>query len=487
MLLGDPLFLAALIPVVAAFYLIPHGPWRMSYALAISYGYYLTFSIHFLPILIAITVLAFGGALLVERARGNPSGKWIAWLIIAGCFAPLVAFKYLVPALTKNMGQGADWQLTMEGVVAPVGLSFYTFAAVGYIIDVALGIVEADRNPLRVGLFCGFFPYVTAGPIPRTALLDQLDFAHSFDAEQSMQGISEILVGAFMKLWIADRLAVSSSAIYANVLTVAPLEKLVGTVLFAFQLYADFAGYSLIAIGTARLFGINLPANFRQPYLSSTINDFWRSWHISLFTWLRDYVFTPLRMEWRAWPRLATSGAMFTTLVLVGIWHGAGWGFVAFGAVHGALMVGSQLTLTHRDRIWRRLGIANTAINILRIPVTFLIVTLTLILIRARGLSEALDIYQSLFSVDMLRDIGAAVGVTGQSPSFQKVHLATNGIDITLIAIVILGDIIARLIKRPFVCLPSLMRAPVYGICMLTVLYRAISANASHPFVYFQF
>jgi alginate O-acetyltransferase complex protein AlgI len=487
MLLGDPIFLVALVPVVVFFYLIPRGLCRMGYALAVSYGYYLTFSLAFLPVLLGITAIAFGGARLVQKFRNTAAGTWIAWTTIAMCFAPLIAFKYLVPALSETVSHGADWQLTMKSVVAPVGLSFYTFAAVGYVIDVALGVEEADRNALKVGLFCGFFPIVTAGPIPRTAILDQFSLNRSFDAERSMQGISQILIGVFMKLWIADRLATPSSTIYANIHTITPLEQFVGTILFAFQLYTDFAGYSLIAIGTAALFGVDLPANFRQPYLSPTINDFWRNWHISLFTWLRDYVFTPLSMEWRARPRLATSGAIFVTLVLVGIWHGAGWGFMAFGVVHGALMVGSQLTLTHRDALWRRLGLPSTLVQVMRVPVTFLIVALTLVLIRAKGLSEAIDIYRNLFSVEMLRNISRALGTSGDGPVFRYVHLDTNSIDIVLIGIVILGDIAARLIKGPFVRLPALARAPVYGVCMLTILYRAISANASHPFVYFQF
>jgi len=371
----------------------------------------------------------------------------------------------------------------------PIGLSFYTFAALGYLADVALGVAAAERWPVRLALFCGFFPIVTSGPIPRTTrIMPQLDFNRLFTAERGMLAVTEILTGTAMKLWIADALGTTSAAVFADLAHSPPLEKFLATIFFAFQLYADFAGYSLIAIGSARLLGVDIPPNFRQPFLADSIPEFWRRWHISLLSWLRDYVYMPLYLSWREHlPRLASAAAIFVTLILVGIWHGAGWGFVVFGVVHGLLMI-YGLTLASRDRIWAWLKVPATLVLALRVPVTFCIVALTLVLIRARNLGEAVDIYGSIFSIRMLDNVaGLFRAAPDPALAFRYIKPSEHGMDFVLIAALILGDLFARSEKLDFRALPAPARALFYTTCLMTALYQAISINAPKPFVYFQF
>lgn len=487
MIVGEPIYLACLIPVVAGTYLLSPGLPRQVFLLAVSYGYYLTFPPTFFVILLWITTLAYLGALSLDRmAQRTTHCGWLLFIFIAAALLPLAGFKYLPLLASSPHAEGADWQLTMAQIVMPIGISFYTFAAIGYLIDVYLGIGTAARNPLRVALFTGFFPYVTAGPIPRAReTLPQLEFASRFTADRAMQGVREILIGVVMKFWIADSLGGPSAAVYANLTTATPLEKLVATLFFAFQLYTDFAGYSLIAIGSARLLGVDLPDNFRQPYLSQSLAEFWSCWHISLLTWLRDYFYNPLILPWRRHSRIAVPVATFLTLVAVGIWHGAGWGFLVFGAVHGLLLASGNATKPARERLAGALLIPPAVLVPIRVIITFAIVALSLVFIRAQTVNQAIAVYRDIFSVRLLDNLksllfGPATG------SFTYLPFQDNLVNISLIVIVIIGDILART-KFQIARMPALVQGSLYATCVLTALYQVISSGAPKLFVYFQF
>jgi alginate O-acetyltransferase complex protein AlgI len=486
MIVGEPIYLACLAPVAVGTYLLPAGRPRQVFLLAVSYAYYLTFPITFFALLLGIASLAYVGGPLLERASKRGRAGALLTLLIALSFAPLAFFKYLQPLLaTAPHPAGANWQLTMAQIVLPVGLSFYTFAAVGYLIDVYLGIVRAERDPVRVALFAGFFPYVTAGPIPRTSdVMPQFELRSCFDADRTMQGVREILVGVVMKFWIADSLAVPSAAVYANLTTAVPLEKLVATLFFAFQLYADFAGYSLIAIGSARILGIDLPDNFQQPYLSQSLAEFWRRWHISLVKWLRDYVFSPISIRWRRHARIAIPAGMLFTLVLVGIWHGTGWGFLAFGTVHGVLLATAYLTKPARERVIQAIGVPHFVLVPSRIMVTFAIVALSLVLIRAQTLTQALYVYRDMFSWKMLHELRHPFEARPDIVTY--IGLQDNITNVALIAAVIAGDILART-KFRLTKLPTPLQGIVHAASILTILYQIIAQGAPRVFVYFQF
>jgi hypothetical protein len=487
----DPLYLALLLPIVLICYALPAGHWRAAFLLIVSYAYYLTFPLAFFPILVAVTLVAYVGGLLIERCRETRFFASVVTAVLLACFAPMIFYKYLIPlwSAVSDQGDGTDWGATTAAqVLFPVGLSFYTFAAAGYLADIALGLTAAERRPLTLALFCGFFPIVTQGPIPRTAgTLGQLHFKRGFDAERGMRGISEILIGAVMKVWIADSLAGPSEMVYADLANCPPLEHLVATIYFAFQIYADWAGYSLIAIGSARLLGIDIPENFRQPYLSTNMQEFWRSWNISLMNWLRDYVFTPLCLLLRRWPpRLATSVAVFITMILLGVWHAVGWGYVLYGVANGLLVVGSQWTLASRDRFWRSVGCPALLVTLFRIPATFLLVVFTDIIVRAQSLDDVLYIYSGVFSPALISNFA---NVFSADPDLSKsvFHHIHFNMDVLLIAALIVGDIFARTKTVPVFRFPVPARAAVYSACAIAVLYYAASPHIARPFVYFRF
>jgi D-alanyl-lipoteichoic acid acyltransferase DltB (MBOAT superfamily) len=479
---GDPYSLLYLMPAVAGFYLLRTAPLRLLYLLALSLAYYSSFSPAFFLPLAFVFAASYAGALVVNWLPDNGQRSAAFWLAAVLVLLPLAFYKYIVPGIfSGNAAAGYDWALTAGRYAIPIGISYYTFAALGYVCDVYLGLMRPEKRPHHVALYLSFFPHVTAGPIPRgTHFLPQLQLNTRFDADQMMAGIRLILVGASMKLWFADSLSAPVNLVFQKPEQASALENLFAGQIFAFQLYADFAGYSLIAIGAARLLGITLGDNFRQPFLSRTLPEFWRSWHISLFTWLRDYVFTPLRMHWRKWPVAGSALAIVITLGLVGIWHGTSWGFVLFGTIHGVFLALSMQTLAWRNALWQRFAIPAPVVNTIRILITFNIVALTLILIRAKDLPQAFGMYGRIFSPALLTDLWS-LGRTARILMFDS--QTTN---LALIGVIIIGDLIAKN-GLNFERVPRLAQSFVYSICILAVLYQGISANASKPFIYFQF
>jgi alginate O-acetyltransferase complex protein AlgI len=490
MLIASPLYCALIVPFSLLVYLLAPGKPRTLAVLIASWAFYLTFPRLFALSLLYVSVVAYIGALVIARANDEIwKLRALAGLIVLTGL-PLLLAKYVGPlfhVFTSRMS--ANWDMTSDQLVFPVGLSFYTFGAIGYLIDVFLGVVAAEQSISIVMLFCCFFPIVTSGPIPRaSSLLPQLHFTRAFDARRTSRAAAEILLGVGLKFGIAEALARPAGAVYSNVAACGPLELFLGTVFFGYQLYADFAGYSLVAIGSARLLGVDLPPNFRYPFLAASVPDFWRGWHISLFSWLRDYLFTPLRLELRAFPRLGTYIAIFVTLLFVGIWHGAGWGFVVFGAVHGLLMVLSQSTQEIRNRLWRGLGVPLRNLWVVRVPITFVVITLTLVLLRSKSVSEAGGIYAKLFSFDLIKDIlGQLPYSSFPAAGLGHLNLEGNWIALAGLAVVFIGDLIEKNSKRLLIEWPYLPRAALLSACMLAMLVQALSAAGPRPFAYFQF
>jgi len=298
MSLSDPAFLGFFAVVFVLFYLLPGGTARLALLLAASLGFYFKLVGGYTAILLLVAAVAYLGALLLQRA---PAGRWRTTSFVIALLtllAPLVFFKYLgflADAVSLSLPD------SLADLALPVGLSFFTFAATGYLIDVYLGLLEGERNPLRLALFVSFFPLVTAGPIERGGrILPQLDLKRPMSAERSFEGLRLIFIGLVLKVLFANTLSAPVADIFGDPESALPLDKLVAIIFFAFDLYADFAGYSLIAIGCAKMLGIEIQPNFRQPFLSQSIPEFWRTWHISLSFWVRDYLFMPMRAKWRA-------------------------------------------------------------------------------------------------------------------------------------------------------------------------------------------
>lgn len=382
-------FLLFLPLTVLAYWACP-ARFRYLLLLASSLLFYMGWSIPLTLLLLAVTLLNWLNCLIVEKHKS----RWLLAGLLLLVFLPLAVCKYVgffagsLHSLLGWPGQGMLERIAQ--IVLPVGISFYTFQAVSSVLDVYRGDVPAEKNPLRFMLFVSFFPQLVAGPIERAGdLAPQLKELHTFNPEDIKAGIRLLLMGFFRKICVADVLAPWVDRIFD---LPAPDGSVValGTVLFAFQIYNDFAGYSEIAMGSARMMGIRLTRNFREPYLAVGIRDFWRRWHISLNNWFRAYVYLPLGGS-RKGPmrRLLASTAVF---LLSGLWHGANWTFVAWGALH-AIYYGVETLLRGERR-----GMPAGPMKPFVVAATFVAVCLSWVLFRAVDMAHAVDLYRALFS-----------------------------------------------------------------------------------------
>jgi alginate O-acetyltransferase complex protein AlgI len=261
----------------------------------------------------------------------------------------LLFYKYTTFILSNLPWIEVPARWTSFNILLPLGISFYVFQALAYVVDVYRDTIPAERNPLLLVLFIAFFPRLIAGPICRAdELLPQLKNPARFDFDLFCQGILTLMAGLFLKLAIADNLSVQVNPVFENPAAAGSAETALAILSFGIVILADFWGYSAMAVGSALLFGINLPFNFNLPYISQSLQEFWRRWHITLSTWFRDYVFLPLEMASKRNPYagLRVSLNLMTTMLLCGLWHGANWTFVVWGAIHGGWLV--------VEGIWRR-------------------------------------------------------------------------------------------------------------------------------------
>ena len=279
---------------------------------------------------------------------------------------------------------GLNWAI-------PVGISFFTFQAVGYMLDVYHGKTKAEKNILDYVLFVSFFPQVTSGPISTAnELLPQIKTTHKFDYEQGKQGLKFLLWGMFIKLVFADRLGLFVDTVYANYIHYNGATCFVASIFYTLQIYCDFAGYSLMAIGIARTLGFNLPDNFRRPYFAISITDFWKRWHITLTRWLTQHIYIPLggnrcskaRNYWN----------IFVTFLVSGIWHGANWTFIVWGCMHGVLQI------IEKALGWQKYEGKNWTIRAVRIVVTFLLVNFAWIFFRMPDITSAGIVLGKIFT-----------------------------------------------------------------------------------------
>ena len=343
----DSITFALFLPLVFLLYWALHQSRRGQNVLLLvaSYVFYGWWNWRFLGLILLTTCSAYLCALWVERCKMRGQTKWAATANVANLvlnLGVLGLFKYYdffatsLNALMMSLGLQADWPLLH--LLLPVGISFYTFQALSYTIDVYRGDIRAERNWISFATYIAFFPQLVAGPIERAGkMLPQFAAPRSFSSEEAVKGCRQMLWGFVKKIVVADNCAPIVEQIFANPDAQGGSTLLYGTLLFAFQIYADFSGYSDIAIGSARLFGLHLSDNFRNPYFATNIPDFWRRWHISLTSWFRDYVYIPLGGNRKGRGRtLANTVAVFS---LSGLWHGANWTFVLWGFYHGLLFL----------------------------------------------------------------------------------------------------------------------------------------------------
>jgi alginate O-acetyltransferase complex protein AlgI len=347
-------FILFFVAVYALYRVLPHRAqnWML---LAASYYFYAAWDWRFLSLLLASTAVDYTVALAIARAPDGLRRRLLLTTSIAFNLSLLGFFKYF-NFFADNLVFVFDalgWHLSFVTVkvLLPIGISFYTFMTMSYVIDVYRRQFEPTRDLLDFALFVAFFPQLVAGPILRAArLLPQLAAPRVITSAQLRDGLWLILWGYFQKVYVADNLAGLANAVFDPDARVSGVNVLLGVYAFAFQIYGDFAGYSNIARGTSKIMGIELIENFRFPYFVRTAQDFWRHWHISLSTWLRDYLYIPLGGS--RGTAVATYRNLFITMLLGGLWHGAAWTFVLWGAYQGLVLVvyrlGARLRVFHR-------------------------------------------------------------------------------------------------------------------------------------------
>jgi alginate O-acetyltransferase complex protein AlgI len=364
------------------------------------------------------------------------------------------------PALAEL---GARDTAPVFGIVLPLGISFYTFETVSYVVDVYRKRLPAERKLLDYSLFLLFFPHLIAGPIVRPAdFLPQLRVLQRFDWSRMELGLRLFVLGFIKKAVIADQVARLVDPVYASPTSYSSGAVWAATIGYAIQIYCDFSGYSDMALGCAHAFGLRLPVNFDVPYMSLNIAEFWRRWHISLSTWLRDYLYIPLGGNRGS--SAATYRNLLLTMLLGGLWHGAAWTFVAWGAYHGVLLA------LHRALPWPG-WLSHPVLAPLRVGFTFLCVCLGWVLFRARGFGDALAIYGQMFS---------PAGGISLPPEVTSVFAA-------LLAVVLAAHLVARFADVESLArrLPAPLAAGALALAMLAAQLLAPAEGGA--FIYFQF
>jgi alginate O-acetyltransferase complex protein AlgI len=368
-----------------------------------------------------------------------------------------------------------DYPVGVLKVMLPVGISFYTFQTLSYTIDVYRGQRGPERHLGIFALYVAFFPQLVAGPIERsTRLMPQLRQAHEFDYDRVTSGLKLMAWGFFQKLVIADRLAVYVNGIYNSPGDFHGWRVLLASYLFAFQIYCDFAAYSDIAIGTARILGFNLMENFRRPYFATSIRDFWSRWHISLTTWFRDYLYIPLggnRVGKTRW-----YFNLFIVFVISGFWHGANWTFLAWGALHGLYLMAEMATTKLRARV-------AGALRLDRVPrlhaflkgmITFHLVCLGLVIFRANKMGDVAVLLRNLFQ---------------SSSGDPSVPMRGSELRLGVLAVIVLLVVHALEAKEPIA--ERWARRPVVlrmaGYCVLVLSILVFGVFGGQEFIYFQF
>jgi D-alanyl-lipoteichoic acid acyltransferase DltB (MBOAT superfamily) len=376
--------------------------WQNILLLVSSYYFYGSWDVRFLGLLAFSTALDYVSGLLIQ-AGPSPARKRL-WLILSvginlsllGLFKYYNFFAESFASFTASLG--LDLHPTLIAVVLPVGISFYTFHGLSYVFDIYHGRIRPVRNVVEYALFVSFFPLLVAGPIERaTHLLPQLQRPRRFEASRAADGLRQVLWGMFKKVVIADNCAEQVDLIFGAHADLSGSTLLLGAVLFAFQIYGDFSGYSDIALGTARLMGIELLQNFSFPYFSRDIAEFWRRWHISLSSWFRDYLYVPLGGS-----RGGTAMRVRNTFIIFlvsGFWHGANWTFVIWGALNALYFLPLLLTQSNRQHLGivaegRLLPSFKELIQVLS---TFLLTCLAWVFFRAKDVGEAIGYLSGLF------------------------------------------------------------------------------------------
>ena len=444
--------------------------------LVASYYFYACWDYRFLFLLIFSTLLDYYTGLKMSGAPDRKRKRVWFWLSIVVNLGFLGVFKYynfFAESFAVALASiGLQVNVTTLNVILPVGISFYTFHGLSYVIDIYYDRIKAERNFIDYSVFVSFFPLLVAGPIERaTHLLPQIKTKRQFDYTKAVDGLRQILWGLFKKIVIADNCADYANAAFNNYSDQSGSTLVLGAIFFAFQIYCDFSGYSDIALGTARLFGIELLRNFAFPYFSRDIAEFWRRWHISLSTWFRDYLYFPLGGSKAG--KLKTVRNTFIIFLVSGFWHGANWTFIVWGALHALYFL--PLLLLNKNRTNLETVAQGQLLPSIKelagMVMTFVLVVFAWIFFRAPTLTDAVSYISIIFSDSLLS--------TPDLPPMIIILLI-----VFFVTIEWLGRERQYAIAALAVRWPRVLRwSAYYGIVLLILFY----SGKEQQFIYFQF
>ncbi|WP_371156020.1 MBOAT family protein [Jannaschia sp. 2305UL9-9] len=479
MVFSSESFLFLFLPLfLLAYYLTP-ARGKSFTILAGSYLFYAWWRVDFLALLFGTTAFAYLVGQQVARHRHTAQGKVWLWVGVAGCLGVLGVFKYLnffldsIAALvgTDVAGLGIHWRL-----ILPIGISFYIFQALSYLIDVWRGDAKADARFIDFAAFIALFPQLIAGPILRYKDLEDQFRSRTHSAEMFADGMARFLIGLAKKVLLADAVAPLADLAFGNSGEVGMALAWVGAIAYMLQLYFDFSGYSDMAIGLGKMMGFTFLENFRFPYVSRSITEFWRRWHISLSNWLRDYLYISLGGNRKG--ALRTYGNLMTVMMLGGLWHGANWTFVLWGLWHGGLLAIERAT--GHDR--------RAAGQVWALPLTLALVLIGWVMFRAEHVGQGLDIYRAMIGLN---------GWAGDATLWQQVTRESLAFCILAAAICALepriwslfegeGDV--RVNPDGTVVLPIVQGVVSFGLVSLGAFtVMKLAEQSFSPFLYFQF
>ncbi|MCU1313479.1 MAG: D-alanyl-lipoteichoic acid biosynthesis protein DltB [Acidobacteriaceae bacterium] len=399
-MLFNSLQFAVFFPVVATAFFLLSQRWRVQWLLFVSCVFYMTFIPAYILVLLATVLIDYFAGIFIEKSDGSRRSL-LLWVSILSTCIVLFVFKYYGFFTGSVVGMadllGSHLTRPVVHIILPIGLSFHTFQSLSYVIEVYYRRQKAEKNFVVYATYVMFFPQLVAGPIERPQnLLHQFRERHDFNYAHVTAGLKRIAWGFFKKLVVADRLSLYVNDVYAAPRQFNGLQLTIATLFFAYQIYCDFSGYSDIAIGTAQVLGFRLMENFRTPYYSKSITEFWRRWHISLSTWFKDYVYIPLGGN--RVPKSRHIVNLLITFTMSGLWHGANWTFVAWGALNGVYLVIGWLTQEWRDRCFELLGLTSESRlrQLSKWLSTFLLTCFAWILFRARSMADAAYVFMHL-------------------------------------------------------------------------------------------
>lgn len=389
-------------PIVLAIYFVIPKKARYMWLLLASYYFYMGWNVKYAALIAFSTIITYVCGRLLGKTQHK---KWV----IGGCIginlAILFFFKYFdffMSSVNQVLAKvGVSPLQTGFDIILPVGISFYTFQALGYIIDVYRGDIEPEKNFFRYALFVSFFPQLVAGPIERSKnLLKQVDRVEEirlWNYKRIADGLTLMLWGYFLKMVIADRVAILVDTVYNQYWMYGSIEIILATFLFGAQIYCDFASYSQIAIGAAKVMGFELMENFNAPYLANSVKDFWRRWHISLSSWFKDYLYIPLGGN--RCSRIKKYRNLMITFLVSGLWHGANWTFVIWGGLHGIYQIIGDVLRPVKEKLNQKLAVKTESFSYKfgQIAITYILVSFTWLFFRAESVTAAFDMIRSMF------------------------------------------------------------------------------------------